>query len=58
MGKERDKLFKILKDIDPKSVSPIEFTTQEYDQLKKDLKPTGARLGIYVIPPKNKKRKK
>jgi hypothetical protein len=58
MSKEKDELYKILEDIDHSKVGPIEFTTEEYHKLKEELKPTGARLGVYVIPPKNKGSKK
>lgn len=58
MSKEREKLFKIIEALDPEGIIPIEFTTQEYDQLKKELNTTGAKLGVHVILPKNKGSKK
>jgi len=58
MSREKNALYKLLKDIKAEDVGYIEFTPDEYRKLQNELRPSGAKLGIFVIPPKSKKKTK
>ena len=58
MSKEKTVLYRLLKDIKAEDVGHIEFTPDEYRQLQNELRPSGAKLGIFVLPPKTKKKTK
>jgi|OM-RGC.v1.037404141 hypothetical protein len=52
---EKDKLLELIESIDPKSVEYVEFTPDEYAQLKKEINQLGGKIKLQVIPPESNK---
>lgn len=48
---EKEKLLKIIKDLQKEKHPTIQFTKEEYGKLVKDMNALGAKVGVYVEPP-------
>ena len=48
---EKDKLLKIMEDLEKEKLPTIQFSKEEYGKLVKDMNALGAKVGVYVEPP-------
>jgi|TARA_Y100000294_G_C8566257_1_gene340958 hypothetical protein len=55
---EKEKLMKIIEDLEKENYPTIQFTKEEYGELVKDMNALGAKVGVYVEPPIRSKKQK
>ena len=48
---EKDKLLKIMEDLEKEKIPTIQFSKEEYGKLVKDMNALGAKVGVYIEPP-------
>ena len=48
---EKEKLMKIIEDLEKENYPTIQFTKEEYGELVKDMNALGAKVGVYIEPP-------